>query len=281
VSNGALPERLEGAARHLGAGDWIRLSLDAATDETFQQLHRPRKPVTLSELCGNARRIKAANSAVSCGFSFVIITPTELRFDRRLIANDREIAAAARLAKEAGFDYVSFKPYLLRDDEGKEVLPRRGGSAEDEAGASLERVRAELELARTYADHRFRVIPSPNLLALLDPRRLDQAQRQPRRCHMQALRQVITPQGIFACPAYRGDPRSRIAERTGYVDLAHLRRTAAQTRAQIEAFDASWECRNITCLYNAANWWLDGLVEDHSAAGATPPPREVERPVFL
>jgi pyruvate-formate lyase-activating enzyme len=279
VSNGSMPDRLERVAPYLRDGDWIRLSIDAATDATFQQLHRPRRPTTLHAVCANARRIKAANPNVSCGFSFVIVTPAVLDVDPRLVANDHEIAAAARLAKDAGFDYVSFKPYLVRDAEGKEVLPERlRGSGVD---GSVQRVRAGIEAARACADEAFRVVPSLNLLALLEPRQLARAQRQPGRCHMQALRQVITPHGIYGCPAYRGDPRSRIADRDGYVDLAHWRDTAGRTRAQVDGFDASRECRNITCLYNTANWWVDGLVDDQSSSGPALSRSDAELPVFL
>ena len=35
--------------------------------------------------------------------------------------------------------------------------------------------------------------------------------RQPRTCHMQALRQVLTPMGLYNCPAHRGVEKARIA----------------------------------------------------------------------
>ena len=41
----------------------------------------------------------------------------------------------------------------------------------------------------------------------------------------------------------------------------------------LDGFDASKECREVTCLYNDVNWWLEGLVKgdtllDEVAAGA-------------
>ena len=31
---------------------------------------------------------------------------------------------------------------------------------------------------------------------------------------------------------------------------------------QFHGFDASHECRNVTCIYNSVNWWLEKLIED-------------------
>jgi hypothetical protein len=118
-----------------------------------------------------------------------------------------------------------------------------------------------------------------NLLALFDPEVLAAARNQPKRCRMQALRQVVTPTGIYGCPAYRGDPRSRITEPDGYVSVAKYRGTAAQTAALIERFDASTECRNITCLYNSTNWWLERF--DSREPRTTVNQEEEEIPLFL
>ena len=30
----------------------------------------------------------------------------------------------------------------------------------------------------------------------------------------------------------------------------------------MDRFDASHECREVTCLYNSVNWWLEKMVED-------------------
>jgi hypothetical protein len=188
------------------------------------------------------------------------------------------------LAKDQGFDYISFKPYLVRDTEGKEVLPSVLVHAKDEAGikggSSIARIAEELDAARSVADEHFRVVPSVNLLAVFDEQLLAASRRQPRRCHMQALRQVVTPHGIYGCPGYRGDARSRISDFDGYVDGPRYRRTAAQTQTQIERFDASVECRNIACLYNETNWWLERLGADGPVIAANLE-GDSEEPLFL
>ena len=89
---------------------------------------------------------------------------------------------------------------------------------------------------------------------------------------MQALRQVLTPLGLYNCPAYRGVPYARIAEKDGYADTARNAETAARTSHLLETFDASRNCAQVTCLYNGTNWWLEQLIEaseDPAAIGMT------------
>ena len=40
--------------------------------------------------------------------------------------------------------------------------------------------------------------------------------------------------------------------------------TAGQLADLIDRFDASVECRHVTCLYNSVNWWLETQVEQPS-----------------
>ena len=78
---------------------------------------------------------------------------------------------------------------------------------------------------------------------------------------MQALRQVLTPTGLFNCPAYRGVDRAKIAEKDAFKDDAQADVTNVNLRDQLTRFDAAHECAEVTCLYNDVNWWLDGLVK--------------------
>jgi hypothetical protein len=98
--------------------------------------------------------------------------------------------------------------------------------------------------------------------------------RQPRTCHMQALRQVLTPTGLYNCPAHRGVEKAKIGERTAFTGEAAADATARDVGAILDRFDASHECREVTCLYNGVNWWLEKLVHDPSADVALDPSEE-------
>ena len=87
--------------------------------------------------------------------------------------------------------------------------------------------------------------------------------RQPRTCHMQALRQVLTPTGPLQLP---GAPRRRARADRGQATPSPTRsapgRTGLEFAALLDRFDASQECREVTCLYNGVNWWLEKMIED-------------------
>ncbi|WP_165959051.1 radical SAM protein [Actinomadura sp. KC345] len=267
VSNGGRPEKLRRVATLLTGGDWVRLSLDAGTDETFQAMHQPVRPVRLEEICESVREAKKDNPAARWGFSFIVSWsglsgPNE----RPLETNVHEIAAAAALAKDSGFDYISFKPMLQRDAEGAETIAWP-------PGVDGERLRAELthqlEKAGALRASTFQVLESLNLDAAA--KGADSHLRdQPSRCAMHFFRQVLTPTGVYGCAAYRGDPKDRLGEADAYAGVRPTLATGARTHAHVEAFDAAHECRNITCIYNSANRWVDSLREtgEATAAGA-------------
>ncbi len=118
-----------------------------------------------------------------------------------------------------------------------------------------------VEKAQALASDDFDVYVSTNLRALEDGSWRQYA-RQPRTCHMQALRQVLTPTGLFNCPAHRGVAKARIAGKDAYADAGATEATAEKLKVLMDDFDASHECREVTCLYNGVNWWLEKMIED-------------------
>jgi hypothetical protein len=265
VSNGSRNERIAEVADAFTEGDWIRLSLDAGTDATFQAMHKPKKPVTLEAICAGVRPIRARNPDVRIGFSFIVVWEgAEREPGAPLVPNVHEMETAARLARDAGFDYVSFKPCLVRADEGAEVMDAAG--AREAEARLLERIDAGLTAARRLETPEFRVLESTNL-RLLRSGAWREWTRQPRTCHFQAVRQVLSPLGLYNCPAHRGVAKARIADRDAYASPAAAERTAESTAALLERFDAAHECREVTCLYNAANWWLERAVAEPSLLG--------------
>jgi hypothetical protein len=257
-SNGAHNHKIAGIASLLAPGDWVRLSLDAGAEETFQALHRPRKPVTLEHICRTAAALKLKAPQVQLGFSFVVMWHSPGQPFSPVVSNVREMAAAAVLAKEHGFDYISFKPMLVRDPQRAEVV-NLGQPGRDTA--ALREIHDGLRAAQSVAGGCFRVVPSRNLMALLEGSALERSALQPAECHMQQFRQVLTPDGVFACPAHRGNQDSRFAGCSGYRTPEAFRETACAAELQIQRFNAAVECRHVTCIYNEANWWLEDLVE--------------------
>jgi hypothetical protein len=249
--------------------DWIRLSLDAGSDAVFQALHLPRRPITLEEICAHVPRLKAINPRPRVGFSFIVMWPGCETRDVAVHDNVHEIVAAAELAKRSGFDYISIKPFLTRAEVNKAEVVSLAGAAEQARDIAGE-IHAQVERAGALADAGFAVIESTNLRALDGDGGF---RRQPRQCHMQFFRQVVSPLGVYNCPVYRNVAHARVGERHAYSTPEGARQALGTTFALIQRFDAAEECKDVTCLYNEANWAIEGLIEDpERLSGLTPTP---------
>lgn len=259
VSNGGRNDRIFEAADDFGPGDWVRLSLDSGSDPTFQAMHKPRQPVTLDEICQWVPKIKDKNPTFQMGFSFIVTWKGAQRDDTKIVENIGELVQAATRAKHYRFDYISVKPFLVRAEEnGSEVMDPN--KAQEELATVAERIRLAVAEAKQLEDETFKVVESTNL-RLLENQSWHKFTRQPRQCHMQFFRQVLTPHGVFNCPVYRSNPRALIGPRNGYKDAAACEQTIAKTGDLIQRFDASHECREVTCLYNSVNWKLQELID--------------------
>jgi hypothetical protein len=66
---------------------------------------------------------------------------------------------------------------------------------------------------------------------------------------------------MYNCPVYRNQPHGRLGGKEAYATPENYRETRKATARLIAEFDASQECREVTCLYNHANWWMEALIE--------------------
>jgi len=273
VSNGSNGAKLLEIAPLLDEKDWIRLSLDSGSNELFREMHKPvDKNLTLDAICEWIPKIKAANGKPRIGFSYIITWEGAQRDDADVHENVHEIYMAAERAKAAGFDYISLKPFLERTPEGAEVMDPTGGGTTS-FGAMLERIRTEVDKAKQLADDSFDVYESTNL-RMLEQGDWSEYTKQPTVCHMQALRQVLTPTGLFNCPAHRGVEKAKVGEKDAFGTCESAEATTGGLATLLDEFDASHECREVTCLYNKVNWWLEEMIEDTGADLVASPERE-------
>jgi wyosine [tRNA(Phe)-imidazoG37] synthetase (radical SAM superfamily) len=260
VSNGSRGDRLYEIAPLLDERDWIRLSLDSGSNELFEAMHKPTNgKVTLDSICQWIPEIKNANSKPKIGFSYIIVWQGASREDNDLHENIHEIVMAADRAREHRFDYISFKPVLERQDDGAEVMdPSKTAT---ETAAVVRRIREEVDKAKELSNDEFDVYESTNL-RMLEQGTWKEYTQQPRTCHMQALRQVLSPLGLYNCPAHRGVEKAMIGGKGAWADQDRARATGESLRGILDGFDASHECREVTCLYNKVNWWIEEMIED-------------------
>jgi hypothetical protein len=167
---------------------------------------------------------------------------------------------AAERARRHEFDYISFKPFLVRAEENNaEVvdITQQAHRVTDVMGA----IRQQLELSKRLQTEHFKVVESTNLRVLANNSFADYT-RQPEQCHMQLFRQVLSPLGVYNCPVYRHVPQARIGGKHAWADDDSVRATQASTAGLISRFDAHTECKDVTCLYNPANWFIEDLIRN-------------------
>lgn len=257
VSNGSRGEILFVAAKYLKSEhkDWLRISVDAGTNNTWQKIHKPLSSIILEEVCSWVPKIHSINPSLSIGFSF-IITWEDAKNEKgvNIIQNFGEIADAVKLAREYGFNYISLKPVLtrLKADSVEVIDPTVDNSI-------IARIRGVVGGAKElYENEHFKIIESINLKVLEDGNWRDFT-NQPKTCHMAVFRQVLSPIGLFHCPGFRGIKKSYISDKNAYCNenMEHTQKAVANILAE---FNAGKECADCTCLSNQSNWWIEKMI---------------------
>ncbi len=278
VSNGTGNAKIAQVADCMDARDWVRLSLDSGSDETFQPMHKPRKGISLLDICARVPDIKAANPDLVMGFSYIVTWRGAFINDTNIVENLHEIALATRLARDSQFDYISFKPFLTRDElNNAEVIDI--GQQQNLAG-TIARIQAQIEEAIELETDSFRVHRSTGLKAMLQGR-TQTLGKQPQQCHMQFFRQVLSPLGLYNCPVYRNQDHGRLGDKNAVADKLSYDATRGATADLVRSFNATTTCEKVTCLYNDVNWWIESLIDNPAALDNLPANDPAEPDYFL
>lgn len=282
VSNGTGMDKIANVAGLFGKEDWIRLSLDSASERKFQEMHLPRGrmtalpvyqpngcfnenkekvPITLEQICKNVERVRNLYPNLTIGFSYIVTWPGAYTNNSNIESNLDEIVATAYLAKEHKFNYLALKAFLDRDSEEHSEVIGINSSASDYKEI-VERIRANIAVAKRLETADFKVRVSTNLRALCE----DNAEiymRQPRECHITYFRQVLGIRGISICPAYRDvekKPEAKIGGMDAY-QSENYGKTRERVAERIHEFNSAYHCRNVVCMYNGANWFIEELIQ--------------------
>ncbi|NNE97867.1 MAG: radical SAM protein [Pyrinomonadaceae bacterium] len=279
VSNGTRNSKIEEIAPYLDPTDWVRLSLDSGSEEVFQAMHKPRKKITLDEICEGIPKVKAVNPDFKIGFSFIITWRDAFINETNIVENLDEMVEATKRAKEYGFDYIAFKPFLTRAEENNaEIVDLKQSERHFEGIKS--KIAVLLEEARELEDDSFQVYATTNLKVLLKGVS-ERYMSQPHECHMQYFRQVLSPLGLYNCPVYRNQPHGRLGDLDAYGTKDDFGKTLETTAAKIQSFDSTHQCREVTCLYHTVNWWIEDMIESPEKLKDLVPPVDFDPDYFL
>jgi MoaA/NifB/PqqE/SkfB family radical SAM enzyme len=196
VTNGTMIDRnLPGLAEH---ASWVRVSVDAATTDTYRTFRPSRKGGSVFEhVIENMRRFAAVKTG-TLGYSFLVMVRQD--DGKSAVSNHHEVFAAAELAKGIGCDYFEVK--AMFDDEHHIV-----GVAED----VLASIADQLEQARCLEGPDFEIVKSSTLDSLHD----HVGPIQPKdyhRCRVAELRTLVTSSGVYICPYHRGNSAALLGD---------------------------------------------------------------------
>lgn len=212
---------------------WIRVSLDAASADTYVRVHKPPRDVTFDQVLLNLERM-IARMASRVGVSF-LITPL----------NIREVAEAAARVKSMGAAYIRIRPMQHPITGESLALPSRGD------------LNDELRQAMALADDAFEVSLGEMTDSAATGKNVVQEKRYSR-CHAQAFGATIAGDGkVYVCSKWRGEPWACIGDLTceRLWDIWH----GDRRRAVTGNLDPSRNCRHVYCHAHALNQCVQAI----------------------
>lgn len=261
ITNGSFMDKIIEIAKELRNPDWIRVSLDAASNELFQEIHRPNTKINLIDICNKIKEIKGINKSLIIGGSYTLIWKGIEINGIKLPENIKEVPRVIRLCIAHRFDYISFKPCLLKNAESGIESLLHCETAEFVSSIS-KKIKNSLREASKVAQGKIKVIKTLNLQAILEGS-FQEFKKQPRYCHIQLFRTIVSPIGIFHCPALRGDERAKIGDAYGLLDEKKFIDMVRKNYNNLLNFNASSICKDVVCFYNRVNNWIEEFIESN------------------
>jgi MoaA/NifB/PqqE/SkfB family radical SAM enzyme len=249
TTNGSFIDRhLEAIAQY---SRWTRVSMDAATDDTFSQL-RPTKGAATRKsslhVIGSSKfgkildnmRLLSKSKTGKLGYSFLIQTAAD---GPGVTSNIGEIYEAALLARDIGCDYFEVKPTYAFREGIAHALQQHDPWEMEEATRQVARL-DELET------NTFKVIRAINLQFSLGRMAATAQPKDYHQCPSTHLRTTVTPGGVYVCPYWRGKDHMKVgnASSTSFSEMwgGDLRREV------MERLDPSVDCQ-FHCLRHETN----------------------------
>jgi len=215
--------------------DWVRVSLDAASDPVYQKVHRPHGNVPLETVLRGLECL-AKRMPGKVGVSYLIVK-----------ANVSEIFDAARIAKSIRCAYIRYRAAQH---------PLTGTYAAIE---NLGSVREQIARATELEDANFRV--SSGELGASEPGESAQTKTYSR-CHAQSFGTVIAGDGkVYLCSKWRGKADACIGDVT-QMRFRDIWRSAARD-AVVRSTRPCLTCSGVHCQAHPYNLLLDSAYREH------------------
>lgn len=236
--------------------DWVRVSVDAASGSMFDCVRPSRIRNAFDVVQAQISAIAARDARPALGYSFLVQWHPASLDDlargigivrakgRAWFTNMGEIASGAAVAASLGCDYFEVKPSVDSDHRLIALPPPLRPLLEE-----------ELSRARHSAAGRIEVVLGPGIHHLLVSESTDQVKSYAA-CPSVHLRTLITHEGVFPCPYYRG----RADKRVGADVVKSLHDWAATGQRLDDMIDPRSDC-GFFCIRHRLNSFLSSCVE--------------------
>lgn len=240
VTNGTLLDRYADELSEYAS--WVRVSVDAATTETFARVRPDKRGKSKFDKVISNMRSFALTKKGALGYSFLVIT----RFDEAGVlieSNHHEIFAAAQLAKEIGCDYFELK---MMFDETHRIVPI--------ANDVIAEIEGSVESSRSLEDENFVIEYSSTYESIVRWQSTDQP-KDYQKCPVTELRTLITPMGVYVCPYHRGNPKGMIG------DVVDMPFPVMWAQANTAVINPQEDCK-FHCARHTTNIAIQGAKEE-------------------
>ena len=236
TTNGTFIDKmLEEIAKY---ANWTRVSVDAATETTFNKL-RPSKnnKSQFYKVINNMKNLAKIKKG-RLGFSFLIRSEVE-----GVDSNVNEIYEAAKLAKEIGCDYFEIKPSYNYKNGIAHTLVKHPQHI-------INKVKEELQKAEILVDENFKIIKAITLDEALNGVKIKQ-EKNYTFCPVAELRTLITPLGVYVCPYWRGNNKFKLGDvkTTSFKEMWN----SNQKKEVMNWVNPSIHCKELHCLRHESN----------------------------
>ncbi|MFH1077601.1 MAG: radical SAM protein, partial [Pseudomonadota bacterium] len=222
----------------LGNVEWIKVSIAAATDETYSKIHRTKPSdfaIVLENMAYSARLRQAKGYKCTLGMQILLIPE-----------NEHEVCLLAETAKGIGMDYLVVKPYSQHPKSKTQKYKEIEYSKYLHLGEKLERIETE----------NFQVIFRTRTMM-----KWDQGLRPYERCLALPFWSYIDAGGnVWGCSIYLGDERfcfGNLHEKT-FQEIWEGKKRLDFLKKFEESFDIG-KCR-INCRMDEINRYLWELI---------------------
>ncbi len=224
---------------------WVRISMDAATPETFQYFRpSPTGRSMFGRIVDNMRTLAEVKRG-KLGYSFLLLSDVaEDGTVKR--SNLHEVYQGALVAKEAGCDYFEVKPSY---DMGHFLIkqPER----------ELAEARRQIAAIKELETENFRILAPVNLQHVLDNKPMVEP-KDYKRCVVSEMRTLVAPSGAYVCPYFRGCGDKNIGDPNtqSFAEIWH----GQQRAAIMDQTDPSRDCR-FHCIRHRSNLLMEEILD--------------------